>query len=124
AVQARLARLDAVVSADRAITSLETLDGSAPTLAGRADVLGLVAETLAEAGRFDEALARLAVPDDATGTVVETILGHRDVVLARWIARLAAAGDASGVVAVYARHRTPIDTRSSVTTARQVASAL
>jgi tetratricopeptide (TPR) repeat protein len=124
AVQARLARLDAAVNADRAIAMLQALDTNAPTLAGRADVLGLVAETLSEAGRFDEALARLAIPPHAVGGVVDTILGHRDAVLARWIARLTAAGDTAGVVTVYARHRTPIDTRASAATARQVASAL
>jgi tetratricopeptide (TPR) repeat protein len=124
AVSARLAQLDAVVSPDRAIAGLDAIAATAPTLAARADVLGLVAETLAESGRYEQGLARLAVPPGAGGEVVDAVLAHRDGVLARWIDRLATAGDPATLVLVYARHRTSVDTRASTTTARQVASAL
>jgi len=122
AVEARIVRLGAAVNVDRALASLETLATMAPTPAARFDAIAIAAETLADSGRFEEALAHLVVP--AATTLPDLLSAHRDAILARWLAQLAAAGEDVGIVAVYARHRTTIDTRASTTTIRQVASAL
>jgi tetratricopeptide (TPR) repeat protein len=122
--QAEIMRLDAAGGAERAIASLETLAGGAPTASLRVQVVGVLAETLADAGRFEEALARLRAPDARSADDEDTAIAHRDAVLARWIARRADEGDAVGVVLVYARHRTPIDTHASGPTARRIARAL
>ena len=123
-IQARLTRLDGLVSPERAVASLEALAANAPTSAARADVVGLIAETLADAGRYEDALARLTVPDGATADDQEAVLEHRSLVLGRWIERLDAGDDPAGIVTVYARHRTAVDTHASAATARRVATAL
>ena len=123
-VQARLARLDALVSPARALATLDALAANAPTAAMRGDVVGLMAETLADAGRFEDALARLAVPAEATDDEADAMLVRRGAILARWFDRLAAADDPAGIVALYARHRTTVDTHASSATARRVAGAL
>jgi len=106
------------------VASLEALAATAPTSAARADVVGLIAETLADAGRYEDALVRLIVPDGATTADQAAVLEHRSLVLARWIERLDAGDDPAGIVTVYARHRTTVDTHADGPTARRVASAL
>jgi tetratricopeptide (TPR) repeat protein len=123
-IQARLARLDVGVAPDRAVASLETLVTTAPTASVRADVIGQVAEALADAGRFEQALARLDRPDARDATDAEAMLAHRDAVLAHWLEQLAQRGDPIDLTTVYGRHRTSIDTRASTATARIVARAL
>jgi tetratricopeptide (TPR) repeat protein len=122
-VQAELARVDAAGDAERAIARLEALAASAPTASLRVDLVAVLAETLADTGRFEDALARLRQPD-ARSTDDAVALAHADAVLARWIAKLDGRGDAVGIVVVYARHRTPLDTRASSATVRAVAHAL
>jgi tetratricopeptide (TPR) repeat protein len=123
-VQGRVARLDGAVGTERALATLGELAARAGSTAVRTALDGIAADTLADAGRFDEALARLA-PRDGVAPAEETAVGsHRDALLARWIAGLTQAGDAAGVVTVYATHRTTIDTRATPATARLVAEAL
>ena len=100
---------------------METLATTAPTPAAHAEVLGLLAATLADAGQFGPALRRLETTTDAPSALV---LAHRDAVLARWITSLDAANDGPGVAVLYARHHLAIDTRAASPTARQVARAL
>ena len=123
-LRARIARLDALVSLDRSLAALEALAVGAPSTAIRADVVGVVAETLADAGRYDDALSRLAVPDDATPAESDGMLARADALLARWFERLAAADDVAGIVTLYAKHRTVIDTHADGATARRIANAL
>src|SRR6185369_17993576 len=92
-LRARIARLDALVSLDRGLAALEALGVGAPSAAVRADVVGVAAETLADAGRYDDALARLAVPEDAMPAESDSMLARADALLARWFERLAAAND-------------------------------
>jgi tetratricopeptide (TPR) repeat protein len=124
-VQADLARVDAAGGdAERAIASLEALAASASTASLRVELVGVLAETLADAGRFEDALARLRAPDAHSPDDEDSALAHRDAILARWIARLAAVPDAVGIVVVYGRHRTAIDTHAASATSAQVARAL
>jgi tetratricopeptide (TPR) repeat protein len=122
-IQARLARIDAMVGPERALATLENLATAAPPSV-RGDVVGVIAETLADADRHADALARLTVPEEASPDEVEAVLTRRDAILARWIEHLAAADDAAGTIALYARHRTAVDTRAGAATARRVADAL
>ena len=123
-LRARIARLDALVSLDRGLAALEALGVGAPSAAVRADVVGVAAETLADVGRYDDALARLAVPDDATPAESDGMLARADALLARWFERLAATDDVAGIVTLYAKHRTVIDTHADGATARRIANAL
>jgi tetratricopeptide (TPR) repeat protein len=123
-LQARLARLDGVVSPARAIATLEALAIGAPSATVYADVVGLVAETLADTGRYGEALARLEALDGTPMGEGGAALAHREAVLAHWIDRLSAAGDPTGVASVFARHRTMLETHASPETARRIAEAL
>jgi len=123
-LRARIARLDALVSLDRGLAALEALAMGAPSAGVRADVVGVAAETLADAGRYDDALARLAVPDDATPAESDATLARADALLARWFARLEATHDVAGIVTLYAKHRTVIDTHADGATARRIADAL
>jgi tetratricopeptide (TPR) repeat protein len=122
-IQARLVRLDAVVSPERAVAGIEALLATAPTVTARLDGIGVLVDTLADAGRFEQALARLEAPD-ARAVDGEARLTIRDAVLARWIARTAAAGDLAGVAEIYGRYRATVETRSTGATARLVADAL
>jgi tetratricopeptide (TPR) repeat protein len=122
--QAHSARLDAFVSPDRAVTALEALAAGAPTPAVHAEVLAQIAETLADAGRFEDALARLDRSDEIDSAARRQLVEHHDAILARWIGAQAAAGDPVGIATVYASHRTAIDTRASRATTLQVAGAL
>jgi hypothetical protein len=106
------------VSLDRGLAALEALAVGAPSAAVRADVVGVAAETLADAGRYDDALARLAVPDDATPAESDGMLARADALLARWFEQLATADDVAGIVTLYAKHRTVIDTHADGATAR------
>jgi len=121
--QAHLARLDGLVAPDRAVESLEHLAATAQTPASRAGIVEQIAETLADAGRFEAALARLGRTADADGGSMR-FDARADAILARWLARLAEAGDVVGIATVYAAHRTAIDTRAQVGTTLVVADAL
>jgi tetratricopeptide (TPR) repeat protein len=123
-VQARLARIDAAVGPERALAAIEALVARAPSSAVRTELACLAAATLADAGRFDDALVRVVAPDGGTPADEATLATHRDALLARWIAGLAQAGDPAGVVTVYATHRTTVDARATSGTARLIASAL
>jgi hypothetical protein len=52
------------------------------------------------------------------------MLARGDALLARWFERLAATDDAAGIVTLYAKHRTVIDTHAGGATARRIADAL
>ncbi|MGH7896069.1 MAG: tetratricopeptide repeat protein, partial [Candidatus Binatia bacterium] len=95
--QAHLARLDGLVGPDRAVEGLEHLAASVPAPALRAEVLGQAAETLADAGRFEVALVRLARASVGDGSGTGHLEPHRDAILARWIAHLAGTDDAIGI---------------------------
>jgi tetratricopeptide (TPR) repeat protein len=121
---ARLVRLDGAVGPERAVARLEKLAATAPSPAVYADVIGLVAETLADAGQYEEALARIATLERSVLADSAAAIAHRDAVLTRWIERLSAADDPAGIVAVYARHRATIDSQATPVTAQRIARAL
>ena len=79
----------------------------------RAILLGEAAEASAEAGRFDQALALL----DRSAALGRTRAAEVDIrrggIIARWIATLAAQGDAAGVATVYAAYTTEIEEHAS-----------
>jgi tetratricopeptide (TPR) repeat protein len=116
--QARMAQLEAASDLTGGLAALDALADGAPTATGRAAVLGIAADTLADAGRFADALARLdAAPASSD------VAPQRARLLARWIARLAAEDDVTGVTIVYTLHRTALDGAASPETARTIADA-
>jgi len=121
--QAHVARLDGLVAPDRAVESLEHLAATAQTPATRAEIVEQIVETLADAGHFETALARLGRTADTDGGSMR-FDARADAILARWLTRLGEAGDTIGIATVYAAHRTAIDTRASVATTLVVADGL
>jgi tetratricopeptide (TPR) repeat protein len=109
----RLILLDAADDPGKAASRLAALAARPGPVALRALVLGEAAEAKARAGRFDEALALLDRAAHLGPEGRTQADGRRGEMLGRWIATLDAAGDAIGIVIVYAAHRTDLDSRAA-----------
>lgn len=120
----RLALLDGAAHPASAAAAVLALAERRVPPSLRAVVLSEAATLLGRAERFEEALAQLdrAAALDAEGAAQRD--RRRREILGRWIAALAASGDAVGLASAYAAHATDVQALASVEDRATVARAL
>ncbi|MFN8542702.1 MAG: hypothetical protein U0807_00605 [Candidatus Binatia bacterium] len=107
-IRMQLARLGGDYDPAASVGALLRIAEGEGTIAQRATALGEAADASARAGKYAAAMALLDRATDLGPEGQAQADGRRTEILGRWIAKLTAAGDVVGVVAVYAAHATAV----------------